>query len=59
MKFGKLDSVFEGEQNIYETLSQDKEIKKPSVVGEILHKLSHYGMSYSKDVYMNMIMKLK
>lgn len=54
MKFGKLDSVFEGEQNIYETLSQDKEIKRPSVVAEILHKLSHYGMSYSKDVYMNM-----
>ena len=50
MKFGRLDEVFQGEQSIYEALTPDKEIK----VSEILHKLSHYGMAYSKDVYMNM-----
>ena len=54
MKFGKLDEVFQGEQSIYEALTPDKEIKAPSKVSEILHKLSHYGMAYSKDVYMNM-----
>ena len=54
MKFGRLDEVFQGEQSIYEALTPDKEIKAPSKVSEILHKLSHYGMAYSKDVYMNM-----
>ena len=54
MKFGKLDEVFQGDKSIYESLSQDTEIRTPSKVSELLHKLSHYGMSYSKDVYMNM-----
>jgi hypothetical protein len=54
MKFGKLDEVFEGEQNIYEALAPEQEIKSPSKISELLHKLSHYGMSYSNDVYMNM-----
>ena len=54
MKFGRLDEVFQGEQSIFEALTPDKEIKAPSKVSEILHKLSHYGMAYSKDVYMNM-----
>ena len=55
MIFGNLNDVFEGEQTIYEAIQQNTaDYKKPSFVGELLQKLSHYGMSYSEDVYKNM-----
>lgn len=57
MILGNLTNVLESEQNIYEAFqlkTQDVNYKKPSYVGEILDKISHYGMSYSKDVYKNM-----
>lgn len=55
MIFGNLNDVFEGEQTIYEAVhNQPDTYKKPNFVSEIFHKLSHYGMSYSKDVYNNM-----
>ena len=55
MIFGNLNDVFEGEQTIYEAIQQNtSDYKKPSFVGELLQKLSHYGMSYSEDVYKNM-----
>ena len=57
MIFGNLDKVFEGDQNIFEAVQSAmkyEETKKPNFVSEILSKISHYGMSYSKDVYANM-----
>lgn len=57
MIFGNLSNVLENEQTIYEAVQQnisDSKYKKPSYVAEILDKISHYGMSYSKDVYKNM-----
>ena len=55
MIFGNLNDVFEGEHTIYEAIQQNTtDYKKPSFVGELLQKLSHYGMSYSEDVYKNM-----
>lgn len=55
MIFGRLNDVFEGEQTIYEAIqSNTADYKKPTFVGELLQKLSHYGMSYSEDVYKNM-----
>lgn len=55
MIFGRLNDVFEGEQTIYEAIqSNTGDYKKPTFVGELLQKLSHYGMSYSEDVYKNM-----
>ena len=55
MIFGNLNDVFDGEQTIYEAVhNQPDTYKKPNFVSEIFHKLSHYGMSYSKDVYNNM-----
>lgn len=55
MIFGNLNDVFEGEQTIYEAVqSNTEDYRKPSFVGELLQKLSHYGMSYSEDVYKNM-----
>ena len=55
MIFGNLNDVFEGEQTIYEAIQQNTtDYKKPTFVGELLQKLSHYGMSYSEDVYKNM-----
>lgn len=57
MIFGNLDKVFEGDQNIFEAVQgamQYTENKKPNFVSEILSKISHYGMSYNKDIYANM-----
>ena len=54
MTYGKLDEVFNGEKNIYDVIKEDASYKEPSTFSNILHKLSHYGMSYSKDVYHNM-----
>ena len=55
MIFGNLNDVFDGEQTIYEAIQQNTtDYKKPTFVGELLQKLSHYGMSYSEDVYKNM-----
>lgn len=57
MIFGNLDKVFDGDQNIFEAVQNAmkyEETKKPNFVSEILSKISHYGMSYSKDVYANM-----
>lgn len=55
MVFGRLNEVFEGEKSIYESLlEQENTYKKPSVISNILSKLSHYGMSYSEDIYRNM-----
>ena len=57
MIFGNLDKVFEGDENIFEAVQNAmkyEETKKPNFVSEILSKISHYGMSYSKDVYANM-----
>ena len=55
MIFGNLNDVFEGEHTIYEAVQANTEdYRKPSFVGELLQKLSHYGMSYSEDVYKNM-----
>lgn len=57
MIFGNLDKVFEGDQNIFEAVQSAmkyEETKKSNFVSEILSKISHYGMSYSKDVYANM-----
>lgn len=57
MIFGNLDKVFEGEQSLYEAIQPNyaaKSYKKPNIISDILTKLSHYGMSYSKDVYDNM-----
>lgn len=57
MIFGNLDKVFDGDQNIFEAVQSAmkyEETKKPNFVSEILSKISHYGMSYSKDVYANM-----
>ena len=55
MIFGNLNDVFEGEHSIYEAVqSNTEDYRKPTFVGELLQKLSHYGMSYSEDVYKNM-----
>ena len=55
MIFGNLNDVFEGEQSIYEAVqSNTEDYRKPTFVGELLQKLSHYGMSYSEDAYKNM-----
>ena len=52
MIFGKLNEVFEGEKLIYESINDS--YKKPSKISAVLSKLSHYGMSYSEDIYKNM-----
>ena len=45
MIFGNLNDVFDGEQTIYEAIQQNTtDYKKPTFVGELLQKLSHYGM---------------
>lgn len=55
MIFGNLNDVFEGEHSIYEAVqSNTEDYRKPTFVGELLQRLSHYGMSYSEDVYKNM-----
>lgn len=57
MVFGNLNKVLEGEQSIFESIMENnsnQDYKKPSYVSELLDKISHYGMSYSKDIYKNM-----
>ena len=44
MIFGNLNDVFEGEHTIYEAVQANTEdYRKPSLVGELLQKHSHYG----------------
>lgn len=58
MIFGNLSNLFEGSgEEFYksiQTIQNKSDYKKPNPISAILSKLSHYGMSYSKDVYDNM-----
>lgn len=59
MIFGSLESVWDGEQTIMESVQQNIQNnggdKKPSKISKILHTLSRYGMSYDDKVYKNMV----
>ena len=56
MIFGNLESVLEDDNTLYEVYQNkiNEEYKQPSRFSDILKTLSHYGMSYSKEVYNNM-----
>lgn len=59
MIFGNLNSVLEGENNIYESIQQNVRIledyKPVTGISKILRKLSRYGMNYDDQVYKNMV----
>lgn len=56
MIFGNLESVLEGDKSLYDVYQEqiNEEYKQPSKFSDVLKTLSHYGMSYSKEVYNNM-----
>ena len=56
MIFGNLNDVLDGQKTIYEASQSNNnaDYKKPSYLSNILSTLSHYGMSYSDDIYKNM-----
>lgn len=61
MRLGNLESVFEGEQNIYEAIQSNvlnnlyTQQKRPSRVSKIFKTLSNFGMRYDDKVLKNMI----
>lgn len=60
MIFGNLNDVFDETESIYEAIHNNQktmitEAKKPGKLSSLLQSLSKYGMSYSDDVYKNMV----
>ena len=61
MRLGNLESVFDGEKNIFEAIESNvmnnlyTQQKQPSRISKIFKTLSNYGMNYDDQVLKNMI----
>jgi len=61
MRLGNLETVFDGEQNIFEAIESNvlnnlyTQQKRPSRISKIFKTLSNYGMRYDDKVLRNMV----